>query len=79
MKGNCTTYSVAWFEENSRVNGSQTDQGEVLDDGCHMTSTSRPLCSKGHVITRLIIVCFSEWKDDKIERKTDNCVFLVKE
>ena len=51
MKRNRTAYSVAWFEENPRVDGSQTDQGEVLDDGCHMTSASRALRSEGHVIT----------------------------
>ena len=50
MKRNRTAYSVAWFEKNPRVEGSQTDQGEVLDDGCHMTSASRALRSKGHVI-----------------------------
>ena len=34
-----------------RDSGSQTDQGEVLDDCCHVTSASGTLRSEGHVIT----------------------------
>ena len=30
---------------------SQTDQGEVLDDYCHVTSAPGTLRSEGHVIT----------------------------
>ena len=30
---------------------SLTDQGEVLDDYCHMTSASGTLRSEGHIIT----------------------------
>ena len=31
--------------------GSQTDQGEVLDDCCHVTSASGTIRFEGHVIT----------------------------
>ena len=31
--------------------GSQTNQGEVLDDSCHVTFVLRILRSKGHIIT----------------------------
>ena len=34
--------------------GSQTDQGEVLDDYCHVTSASGTLHSEGHVITIML-------------------------
>ena len=40
-----------------RGGGSQTDQGEVLDDCCHVTSALETLCSEGHVIT-IIYKCF---------------------
>ena len=30
---------------------SQIDQGEVLDNDCYVTSTSRTLCSEGYIIT----------------------------
>ena len=32
---------MAWFEENPRVDGSQTNQGEVLDGGYYMTFTPK--------------------------------------
>ena len=38
IKWNNIAYSVVWFEENPRVNGSQTNQGEVLDNSCYITS-----------------------------------------
>ena len=34
-----------------RCGKSQTDQSEVLDDCCHVTSALGTLRSKGHVIT----------------------------
>ena len=34
----------------SHCGRSQTDQGEVLDDCCHMTSTLGTFCFKGHII-----------------------------
>ena len=34
-----------------RGSGSQTDQGEVLDNCCHVTSTLGTLRSEGYVIT----------------------------
>ena len=42
-----------------RGSGSRTDQGEVLDDCCHVTSASGTLRSEGHVITFSAVSRFS--------------------
>ena len=39
-----------------RGSGSRTDQGEVLDDCCHVTSASGTLRSEGHVITLKLFI-----------------------
>ena len=38
-----------------RGSGSQTDQDEVLDDCCHVTSAPGTLRSEGHVITAEVL------------------------
>ena len=42
-----------------RCDRGQADQGEVLDDCCHVTSVSGTLRSEGHVITVAEEECLS--------------------
>ena len=49
-----------------RCGGGQADQGEVLNDCCHVTSASGTLRSEGHVITILLIKISHKLKLDLI-------------
>ena len=39
-----------------RCNKCQTNQGKVLVDYCHVTSTLRVFCSKNYIITNILSV-----------------------
>ena len=47
----------------------QTNQGEVLDNYCHVASTLKALCSKGHIITITSFFNISSAECEIVEEK----------
>ena len=59
-----------------RGSGSETDQGEGLDDCCYVTSALGTLCSESHIITFLQLSKISKIDDsqalDMLYKKLSN-------